>query len=118
MSLQNTKGWRRLKESEFLESDEIFKNFKTLRGFRNALVDFQPEWHDEEEKHAELCERMGKILKPLAGMPSDAPFPFSHLGYECAKWAVATATGVSAHYARLIGVEDHLAAAWLDLTLP
>ena len=112
------KGLARLKESELLDSDEISKTFKTLRGFRNALVDFQPEWHGEEEKHAELLEKMGKILKPLAGMPSDALFPFSHLGYEGAKWAVVTATGVSAHYARLIGVEDHLAAPWLDLALP
>jgi hypothetical protein len=112
------KGLARLKESELLESDEIFKNFETLGDFRNTLVDFQPEWHDEEEKHAKLCKKMREILKPPSGMPSDAVFPFCHLGYECAKWAVVTASGVSAHYATLIGVEDHLAASWLDLELP
>jgi hypothetical protein len=112
------KGLAKLKGYVLPESDEVFKNFQTLDDFRNALVGFQPEWHGEEEKHAKLCKKMREILKPLTGMPSDAPFPFCHLGYECAEWAVITATGVSAHYARLIGVEDHLAASWLDLELP
>jgi len=112
------KGLARLKEQELSESDEIFKNFETFGDFRNALVDFQPEWHDEEEKHAKLCKRMREILKPLPGIPPEAVFPFCHFGYECAKWAVVTASGVSKHYAALIGVEDHLAASWLDLQLP
>jgi hypothetical protein len=111
-------GLARLKDYELIESDEIFENLKILRGFRNALVDFQPEWLDDEVKHAELCKRMGEIVKPLFGMPSDAPFPFCHLGYECAKWAVLTAASFSAHYAKLVGIEDHLAASWVDLKLP
>jgi hypothetical protein len=111
-------GLAKLKESELQVTNIIFKNFETLGDFRNALAGFQPEWHDEETKHAELCKKMGEILNPLPGMPSDAVFPICHLGYECAKWAVGTATGFSAHYATLIGAKDQLAVSWLNLELP
>lgn len=111
-------GLAKLKECELQETNNLFKHFAALGDFRNALADFQPEWHDEEGKHAQLCQTMREILAPVARMPPDAVFPFCHLGYGCAKWAVVTATGVSAHYATLIGAKDQLAAPWLDLELP
>ncbi|WOJ90419.1 hypothetical protein RZS28_03745 [Methylocapsa polymorpha] len=111
-------GLAKLKECELKETSNIFISFAALGDFRDALADFQPEWHDEEGRHAELCQEMREILKPVVGMPADAIFPFCHLSYECAKWAVVTATGVSAHYATLIGAKDQLAASWLDLELP
>jgi hypothetical protein len=111
-------GLAKLKECALQVTNDIFKNFETLGDFRNALAGFQPEWHDEQTKHAKLCKTMREILKPLPRMPSDAVFPACHLGYECAKWAVRTATGFSAHYAFLIGTKDQLAASWLNLELP
>lgn len=112
------KGLAKLKERELQATTKIFEDFEVLANFRNALVNFQPEWHDEEGRYAELCQTMRGIVKPPRGMPSDAAFPFCCLGYECAKWAVVTATGVSAQYATLISAEDQLAASWLDLETP
>jgi hypothetical protein len=107
-------GLARLKERILPESDEVFENVQALGDFRNALVGFHPDWYHENENHTILCRKLREIIKPL----SNVPFPICYLGYESAKWAVITATDFSAHYAKLIGGEDHLAASSAELELP
>jgi hypothetical protein len=111
-------GLARLKNRILLDSDEVFENVQVLRDFQNALVGFHPDWYHEKEKHAILCRKMHEIIKSLTELPSNLPFPICYLGYESAKWAVITATNFSAHYAKLIDGEDHLAASWAELELP
>lgn len=87
---------------------------EVLVSFRHKLVHFRPQWGNEDRSHKELERQLkGRFAAQVA-----IDFPYSHLTYDAAKWAVATVRGFSSEIAEFIGVDDGFAEDWLRFDLP
>jgi len=76
--------------SEFDRSRQPLQDVETLISLRNEFVHFQPEWHDEQERHRKLGLKLrGKFeLSPFISEETGVLFPQRIVSHGCTKWAV------------------------------
>jgi hypothetical protein len=64
----------------------------SLIKLRDALMHFKPEWHDQQEGHLSLEQRLkSRFAESALSAPSQVYFPHRCLGHGCAQWCVETA---------------------------
>ncbi len=87
------------------KSDTIYQNMDSLIKARNALVHFQPQWHDEEKSHRKIQERLKGKFEPSPFMDSGASFfPNKCMSHSFASWAVHTAMKFADEFSEKSGI--------------
>ena len=98
------------KVAPFDTDSKTYQAITVLIKFRNALVHFKPEWHDEQNEH----ENLGKLLKsqfelsPWLPKEGSVIFPQRCMCHAGAKWAVGTARAFMRDFDVRMGIDHRL----------
>jgi len=67
----------------------VYQNVEALVRLRNALIHFNPEWDDAQDKHKKLSEHLRNKFPLSPFSPANGPlFPKRCMSHGCAEWAV------------------------------
>lgn len=85
-----------------------YQDVDILIKLRNILVHFRPEWHDDQDEHKKLGEKLrGKFeLSPFIGEGEGVLFPQRCFSYGCCKWAVQSSLTFMDAFAEKLGQES------------
>ena len=85
-----------------------YQDVDILIAIRNELVHFHPEWHDEQERHEKLGNRLRYRfeLSPFIAERTGVLFPQRFVSHGCTKWAVESALTFMTQFANRIGVQS------------
>ncbi|MGZ8226489.1 MAG: hypothetical protein ACXWT3_07630 [Methylococcaceae bacterium] len=77
----------------FNRGEAPYQDVDILVAIRNELVHFHPEWHDEQERHEKLGNRLRYRfeLSPFIAKEEGVLFPQRFVSHGCTKWAVESA---------------------------
>lgn len=86
------------------------QDIKILISLRNELVHFHPEWHDEQERHLKLGQKLrGKFeLSPFISESSGVLFPQRIVSHGCTKWAVLKTIEFIEEFCKKLSIENKL----------
>lgn len=93
----------------FDRGGEPFQSVDTLIALRNELVHFHPEWHDEQDRHKKLGQRLAEKfeLSPFLKEEGSVLFPQRFISHGCTKWAVQSSIKFMDKFSELIGFESN-----------
>lgn len=83
-----------------------YQDVDILVAVRNELVHFHPEWHDEQERHRRLGERLKDRfeLSPFISEKTGVLFPQRIVSHGCTKWAVQSSLAFMECFAEKVGL--------------
>jgi len=86
---------------KFDQGSNPYQDIDTLIALRNELVHFHPEWHDEQQRHKKLGQRLlyRFELSPFISEGSGVLFPQRIISHGCTKWAVDSSTSFMKKFA-------------------
>ena len=86
---------------------EPYQSAYALKRVRDTLMHFKPEWHGEQNKHANLGKLLEGKFKLSPFIPSSAPtFPERCMCHGFAKWAVCSAMKFAGEFAEQLGAPN------------
>jgi hypothetical protein len=94
--------------NKFNEGAKPYQDVDVLIAVRNELVHFHPEWHDEQQRHKKLGQRMMYRfeLSPFISEGAGVLFPQRFISHGCTKWAVESSLSFMGEFAGYIGHEN------------
>lgn len=84
-----------------------YQDIDILISIRNELVHFHPEWHDEQDRHKKLGQKLlyRFELSPFISEDTGAVvFPQRFVSHGCTKWAVESALAFMESFANRVGL--------------
>lgn len=92
-------------KAKFDQGKQPYQDTDALIKLRNALVHFQPEWHDEQKLHKKIEIKLkGRFdINPFIG-DNGVFFPQQCMSYGCTKWAVVTALSFMKAFSKKSGL--------------
>lgn len=82
-----------------------YQDARLLIKLRNALVHFNPEWHDEQDQHKKIENQLvGKFpINPFIGK-NGVFFPQQCMSYGCTQWSVTSALNFMKRFSEVSGL--------------
>lgn len=94
----------------FGRGKQPLQDIEVIISLRNELIHFHPEWHDEQERHEKLGNKLrGKFeLSPFITEHSGVLFPQRIISHGCTKWAVQKTIEFLDEFCFKIGMDSKL----------
>lgn len=91
---------------EFNRGNRPYQDVDVLISLRNELVHFHPEWHDEQERHKKIGQRLMYRfeLSPFIREGSGLLFPQRFVSHGCTKWAVESSLAFMEKFSTYLGL--------------
>ena len=84
-----------------------YQDVDVLIAVRNELVHFHPEWHDQQERHRKLGQRLMYRFEMSPFIEDSAPiFPQKFISHGCTKWAVESSRSFMDLFAATLGLSS------------
>jgi hypothetical protein len=76
--------------AQFDRGARPYQDIDALIAVRNELVHFHPEWHDEQERHRKLGDKLRYKfeMSPFIAEGTGVDFPQRFVSHGCTRWAV------------------------------
>ncbi len=84
------------------------QNTDALIKLRNAVVHFQPEWFDEQDKHDKLSKILTYKFQPSPFLQGEPIFPRAWASHSFATWALTTTVAFINYFHDQLGTESFL----------
>jgi hypothetical protein len=84
------------------------QNADALIRLRNAVVHFQPEWFDSQDKHERLSKLLAYKFEPSPYLKAEPIFPRAWASHSFAVWALKTTVSFIDYFHAQIGTESFL----------
>jgi len=95
----------------FIKGERPYQDVDVLISLRNELVHFHPEWHDAQDRHEKLGNKLRYKfeLSPFITEETGVMFPHRIVSHGCTAWAVTRSLEFMEVFTEKMGMESKFA---------